>query len=209
MIQPRHRPIVYGLAALILVWLLAWGGYHFTQSARMTAEKVQAYLRSVDLAQLHGAARARALEELAAKLNALSMEERRKARVNRLWDRWFREMSDDEKASFLAATMPSGISQILTAFEKLPQDQRKKTIEDALKQLQEARQQSAEEGSSGPNAPPVLSAEVRQKVVSVGLNAYYSQSSAQTKAELAPLLEEIQRSMETGRAFRRATAPHD
>ncbi len=207
--QHRQRPLLYGLLALALAWLLAWGGYHFTQSSRMTADKVAIYLKSVDLAQLHGPLRARALQELADKLNALSMEERRKARMNRLWERWFREMSDDEKGSFLAATMPSGIKQMLASFEKLPQDRRKKTIDDALQQLKEARDQSPDGGAADPNGPPVLSEEVRQRVVSVGLNAYYSQSSAQTKAELAPLLEEIQRAMETGRAFRPMHAPHD
>ena len=191
------------------VWLLAWGGYYLTQQARMTADKVVAFLQAHDLAQLHGDRRARVLQELAAKLNALPLEERRKARMNRLFDHWFGEMTDDEKASFVAATMPSGIKQMLTAFEQLPEDRRKKTIEDALKQLQDARDQSTEDGTGGPNEPPVLSKELRQKVISVGLNAYYSQSSAQTKAELAPLLEEIQRSMESGRPFRRMREPHD
>jgi hypothetical protein len=94
---------------------------------------------------------------------------------------------------------------MLASFEKLPDDKRRKTIDDALKSLREteARMKSGQTNSlaGGTNAP-VLSDELQVKIRTIGLKSFYSQSSAQTKAELAPVLEEMQRVMENGRVFR-------
>ncbi len=118
MLSQRQRPIIFAVAAVVLVWLAVWSGYRLAQHSRMTAEKIRAYLRAVDLARLSSEARAKALRELAVRLNALSPEERRAARMDREWSRWFREMTDAEKGAFLEATMPTGFKQMLAAFEE-------------------------------------------------------------------------------------------
>jgi hypothetical protein len=188
------------------IWLVAFAGIRIARNAKMTAEKVRAYAESVDLSKLSGAARAKAIQDLADKLNALSLEERRKARADRLAWNWFNQMTEDEKASFIEATMPTGFKQMLAAFEQLPEEKRRKSIDDALRRLKEARDQGAggpgAGGPGGTNGPPVLSDELQAKVRTIGLKTFYSQSSAQTKAELAPVLEELQRVMESGRPFR-------
>jgi hypothetical protein len=189
-----------------LVWLVALAGYRIARNAKMTAEKVKAYAELVDISKLSGAARAKAIRDLEAMLNSLSPEERRKARFERAARSWFDEMTEEEKAAFIEATMPTGFKQMLTSFEELPEDKRRRTINDALRRLKEQRDQLAAGQPGGnpgdPNAPPVLSPELEARVRSIGLQAFYSQASAQSKAELAPLLEELQRSMQSGRAFR-------
>ena len=204
--NPRRHPILLWLLGLALLWLLAGAGYWYARSTRMTADKVRAYLRSVDFRSLSGEARARAIRELARRLNALSWEERREARLAGDWGPWLEAMTEEEQTQFIEATLPTGFKQVLTAFEDLPEAQRRRTIDDAVKRLREAQQELASGGGS-PGAdtdePPVISEEVRQAAIRTGLRTYYGESSAQMKAELAPLLEEMQRMMESGVFLRR------
>ena len=161
---------------------------------------------SVDLAKLSGSDRAKAIKTLEEMLNRLSPEERQKARLERLAWGWLSQMTEEEKAQFVEATMPTGFKQMLTAFEQLPPEKRRKTVDDALKRLRDEqnrmRAATAEDGQPGTNGPPVISEELQAKIRTIGLKAFYSESTAQTKAELAPVLEELQRAMESGRPFR-------
>lgn len=206
MLVQRRKAVLGGFGGLLLVWLLAGGVYFYAQATKVTVEKVRTYLRTVDLAKLSGHDRARTLARLAGMINGLPYEERRAARLDREWGRWFVQMTEEEKAAFVDATMPTGIKQALGAFEDLPAERRRRTVDEALKRLKEAREQIA---SGELPLPPddatnglVISDELRQKVTAAGLKTYYGESSAQTKAELAPLLEELQRAMENGAAFR-------
>lgn len=203
--------MVWAVAAIVGIWVLAWAGQRYFEHLKMTAEKVRAYVDSVDFTHLAGDSRARALKELEDKLNGLSYEERQKLREERLMNGWFKEMTEDEKAQFIEATMPTGIKQMLTAFQQLPDDKRKKVVDDTLRSLRDERQRAATNGvaftngvaaQNNTNAPPI-SPELEAKIRTIGLNSFYSQSSAETKAELAPVLEEMQRTMESGRMLRR------
>ena len=204
--NPRTRPILLAVAILAAAWVLAAVGYQVTRNSKMTAGKVRAYALSIDLSKLTGAARAEAIRKLAAKLNALTPEERRRARMERIATGWFEKMTEDEKGEFIEATMPTGFKQMLVSFEQLPEAKRRKAIDDALKRLKDAREKTPEEGESmsdtGTNRPPALSPELQDKVTKLGLKTFYGESSAQTKAEMAPMLEELQRMMESGMMFR-------
>lgn len=204
MLNPRQRPILLALAALVVIWVVAIAGYKIARNATVTPEKVRAYTESVDFSHLSAAERAAALQKLAAMLNALSLEERQKLRLDRTVYKWFETMTEAEKGEFLEATMPTGFKQMLAAFEDMPPDKRQRVVDQAVKQMKTAREKLA---AGGQMAPPgtnsvVLSAELQEQVTKIGLKSFYSQSSAQTKAEMAPLLEEMQRTMESGRMMR-------
>jgi hypothetical protein len=194
--NPRKRAVGVALLAVAVIWAVAMVGYFVAKNARVTPEKVQAYVAGTDLSKLSAAERAEALRKLAEMLNRLSMEERRELRMGRLFEDWFAQMTEAEKGEFIEATLPTGFKQMITAFEELPEDKRKRAVDQAMKRLRE--QQPSGDRANGPPLSPELEAKVR----TIGLKSFYSQSSAQTKAELAPLLEEIQRNMESGRPFR-------
>lgn len=203
----RHRPIVWAILALAGIWLVASAGWWISQHLKITPEKVQAYVDSLDPSKLSGDERAKALQRLADMLNKLSFEERQRLRADRTIYKWFESMTEDEKGQFIEATMPTGFKQMIAAFEELPEDRRRRAIDDALKRLRAANNRmeadQAMMGGRGTNRPPPISEELQAKVRSIGLKTFYSQSTAQTKAELAPVLEELQRAMESGRMMRR------
>jgi uncharacterized protein YbjQ (UPF0145 family) len=187
------------MAALVGVWAIATVGYVLARNAKVTAEKVRAYVESVDLSKLNATERAKALEELADKINRLSREERQRLRLDRTAFRWFEQMDEGEKSTFVEATMPTGFKQMITAFEELPEERRRRAVDEALKRLREANNRMQGEAViTGVTNRPPISEELQAQVRTIGLRTFYSQSSAQTKAELAPVLEELQRVMEMG-----------
>jgi len=201
--NPRHKPLAIAAGVLVAVWAVAMTGYVIAKNAKVTGEKVRAYLADTDISKLNDKDRAAALKKLADYMNQLPAAERRSTRMDRAWEKWFKTMTDQEKGDLIEATMPSGVTQMLTAFEQLPPEKRQKAVQDSLKRLREARNDPRNAGQwQGKDAPPPLDPELQKRAAAAGLGAFYSQSSAQTKAELAPLLEEIQRSMESGRLMR-------
>jgi len=206
MTDARRRSLIVAGVALAGVWLLGLGGFWAARQSRVTAEKLTQYLRSTDLQRLSGPDRARALRQLARQVNALPLEERRKARHDPAWRAWFDAMTEEEKAAFVEATLPTGFKQMLTAFEELAPEQRKKVVDDTLRRLRRAQQEDLAAGwpaDGNFTNPPPLSDELQKKIVAIGLKTFYSESSAQVKLELAPVLEELQRTLERGRLFRR------
>ncbi|HZQ47140.1 MAG TPA: hypothetical protein VFC07_09020, partial [Verrucomicrobiae bacterium] len=97
---------------------------------------------------------------------------------------------------------PSGFKQWLAEFDGLPEQNRKKFIDFLAAQLNETHQlvTDREPGQTnsmfGTNLPPQLSAQLESRAQKIGLRTYFVESSAETKAELAPFLEQLQQQMQ-------------
>ena len=196
----RRRAFWLAGLVLLVIWGVAWLGHTLARRSRVTADKVHQYVHSVDFANLQGDERRRALQKLAEQLNAMPFEERRQVRLRREWEPWFNHMTDVEKEQFVEATFPAGIKQMISAFERMPEERRRRTIDESLRRLREAQAEErlAGRSASAGEGPPPISAELEDRIRTLGLKTFIAESSAQTKAEVAPLLEEIQRVVESG-----------
>ncbi|HTB82602.1 MAG TPA: hypothetical protein VK742_03020 [Candidatus Sulfotelmatobacter sp.] len=191
----RFRPLIFAALALVAVWIVALIIFHFAAKTRVTAEKMENYAASVDLDQLSGDARAKAINDLADMANLLSFDERQKWRRDDLWRKWFAAMTEKEKLDFINKTLPTGIQQMLDAYSKLSDDQRKHIVDNSLKRMQQDGPNNAD-GGFDKNGAPQLSPELEQQVRDLGVQQLYLNSSAETKAELQPLLEQMQRQVQ-------------
>ncbi len=204
-----NRTLLIAAASLVLVWLLGWAGYVIAQHYKMDADKVMGYANSIDLAKLSGEARAQALRDLEDKVNRLTIEERRKWWKEGSWRHWFDNMTENEKGQYIEATLPTGFKQMLNAFEELPDARRKSIVDDMIKKLKEDhrmqtdREPGSDASATGTNAPVILSADLENRARTIGLKTFYAESSAETKAEVAPFLEELQHDLQSGRRIPR------
>jgi len=84
---------------ILVGWVLANAAHRAATNSRVTAEKIAVQLRATDLTRLSAGRRTEVLSSLANKINALSGDERRSARMDRDWDRLFSQITVEEKGA--------------------------------------------------------------------------------------------------------------
>jgi hypothetical protein len=194
----RFRPLLFAAAALVAVWVVALVIFHCSGKTRVTVDKLRQYVDSTDLDQLSAAKRDRAVTDFAGMVNSLSTEERVNWRREDGWKKWFAGMNEAERVKFVEMTLPTGFKQMMDAYSQLPAEQRKKFIDDAVNRLRQAGVNQSV-GDYGKSGPPPLSPELERKVREIGLKELFTDSSPETKAELAPLLEQMESQIRSGR----------
>jgi hypothetical protein len=181
-------------AALLLaaVWIIAGSLIWWARSQKPTPDRLLAYVESHAIEGKSSQDRGKVIEKVAAQLNGLSYDERREIRINRRLDQFFRSLSADEQTRFLDLTLPEGFKQMMDALNKMDREKRKQFVERTLKEMQK------QEGSEIPDKERERFLEDRnaQKIIDQGLKSFYSEASAETKLDVAPILEQMQRNLQ-------------
>ncbi len=196
-----HRnAIVKAALVLLLVWGAVWGIRAYAGSKKITAEVVNARVAGAAFEDWSAANQApnpdearrreRELSEIASLVNRLDFQEREKNRDNRAGENFFRLLSPDEKSLFLDLTIVESMSRFMEALDAMDPAQRKKFVEQGLKEIREGRTQ--EEMARADE----LGADLLDKISGEGMRAYFEKSTAETKLDLAPLMEAMNETMQ-------------
>ncbi len=189
----RNQLIVKGVIGLVLLWGVVFAVIKVSGSLKPTPEKIETYTEENPLSEIEDPKKRReVIGNVADMLNQLDPEQfRRFAKKaddgrDRL-DRYFGELSPDEQSFFMEKRIGKAFKQMMQAFNDMDSGQRRKIIDRSLKRMQDNPDGRPGEGDVTP--------EMTEKIATAGMKAFYSDASADTKLDLAPLMEEMQRTM--------------
>lgn len=184
--KPGRRWIV-ALGFVIGIWGLAFAAVLGLRGLDVSAERIADEVRGASLQELTEAERERYLERLAGRINRLDLDERTRLRRTGVLEELFEEMTEPEKTVFLEATLPQGMRQMMESLNAMPPEERQRLVDRALRNIRRA-------------SPDEISRDLEdvhgRLIVEEGLKAYFDVASAETKLEVAPLIEHLQQRLQ-------------
>jgi hypothetical protein len=172
---------------LVAIWAVAGGTIFWARSAKVTPGSLMHYLETHSIESKVGSARRKIIEDTAAQMNALGYEERREIRMSKKLDGFFKALVPEEQARFLDLTLPTGFKQMMESLNKMEPAQRKRFVERSLKDMQR-------DGENPPDGE--LDANAR-KIIDQGFKSFYSEANADVKMDVAPLIEQLQKNLQS------------
>lgn len=175
---------------LLVIWAIVGGVIYFVRGAKPTPESLMAYLDQHPVEGRAATDRGQTLEKVASQLNQLSYEERREVRVSKKLDALFRTLTPEEQSRFLDLTLPTGFKQMMDALNKMTPEKRKRFVNKALEDMKKR------DGENPPEDQRQLDANA-QRIVNEGFRSFYSDASADVKMDVAPLIEQFQKNLQS------------
>lgn len=176
-----------GAGVVALVWAGTFAAVLMVRQSEPTAEDVQRLLSARLVSETQGARREEMINRVADRINRLSFEERQRLRRSGELREFFESLTEAERHAFMDATLPRGMRQLMQALNDMPPEERQRLVDRALRDLREA----------DPDERPVeVADEETRRLVNHGLEAYFQEASPETKLQVAPLIEQLQRRLQ-------------
>ena len=183
-----------------VVWLAVMAAQRIFGGMKPSAEKLGALIEEAQFADwseeevvpdpAEAARRDEKLREVAAPVNQLDFKERERIREKRADRVFFRRLSKPEKVLFFDLTYAESISRMMEALDGLPTAERKEFVENALEELQSGM---AQEDMARLEE---LGDDLLEKAAREGFQVYLEKASAETKMDMAPLMEAMNEAMQ-------------
>lgn len=196
----RRDVILKAVLVLLVVWAGVWGVRAYAGTKKITAERLDREVAAARFAdwsdhasppdRSEAARREKELRNIAGLVNRLDFQEREKNRENRAGENFFRKLAPDEKSLFIELTIVESMSRFMESLDAMKPEQRKKFVEQGMKEIQSGRTQEEMARTDE------LGADLLEKISQQGMRAYFDKSSADTKLDLAPLMEAMNETMQ-------------
>ncbi|MES2982800.1 MAG: hypothetical protein V4727_10845 [Verrucomicrobiota bacterium] len=190
--------IIKALAVLAVIWVVVFAVRSMAASKKITAERLDKEiggLRLEDWSESNGSGgdvkeREEEIRRIAGMVNRLDFTEREKNRESRATEDFFRKLNAREKNLFIDLTIVETMGRFMEALDQMPPEQRKDFVEQGLREIQEGR--TEEEMARAQELDEQLLTKISQE----GMRAYFNEASADTKLDLAPLMEAMNEVMQ-------------
>lgn len=176
-------------AGVVVLWVVALTAIHGLHLLQPTSTSIGLWAQRQHLDSLSAQDRAGRVDALADKMNQLSFAERQKLFQNPGFQSFTQQMTNDEKLSLMDKTLSKGMAQLMDVFNRMKPEERRRIVAQAL-----ANMKQRDEDGQGPR--PGLNNPAMQKVIQTGFTSYLENASAQTKLDLAPLVEQMEVDMQ-------------
>ncbi len=185
---------------LVCVWACVWAVRSYAGSKKITAESVNRAIAEAKFSDwseqtsppnpAEAKRREEELGKVAELVNRLDFQEREKNRENQAGEDFFKKLSPREKGRFIDLTVMESMKNFMESLDKMKPEQRKSFVEQGLREIKEGRT-GADMARADELDPNLL-----EKISQQGMRAYFESANADTKLDLAPLMEAMNETMQ-------------
>jgi hypothetical protein len=196
----RRTILIKAVTVLAIIWLGVWGVRAWASSRRITAQMIEkevARAKFDDWSKLEGEPdpaeakrRETELRKLAGLVNRLDFREREKNRNGSTNELFYGRLTKHERELVFDLTIREAMNTFMEALDAMPPEQRKKFVEQGLKEIESGRTEVEMKRAKE------LGDDLLSKASEQGLRAYFEKASADTKLDLAPLMEAMNETMQ-------------